>query len=74
MYERFTPFADDGWEWTMYPGDPTFDGWVYEHVDGRLTVIGVHLICRRIRLPDPNWRWICSTAACGWSWTRATRR
>jgi hypothetical protein len=55
VYERFTPFADDGWEWTMYPGDPTFDGWVYEHVDGRLTVIGVHLICRRIRLPDPNW-------------------
>lgn len=55
LYERFTPFADDGWEWTIFPGDPTFDGWVYEHVDGKLTVVGVHVVCQRVRLPDPNW-------------------
>ncbi|HEX8968044.1 MAG TPA: zinc ribbon domain-containing protein [Chloroflexota bacterium] len=55
MYERFTPFADDGWEWIVHPGEPTFDGWVYEHVDGRLTVLGVHVLCQRVRWPDPNW-------------------
>lgn len=53
--ERFTPFADDGWEWAVHPGDPTFDGWVYEHVDGRLQVVGVHVLCKRVRWPDPNW-------------------
>jgi hypothetical protein len=55
VYERFTPFADDGWEWTIHPGDPAFDGWVYEHVDAQLRVIGVHLPCKRVRWPDPNW-------------------
>lgn len=55
IYERFTPFADDGWEWIVHPGTPTFDGWVYEHVEGRLSVVGVHLECRRLKLADPNW-------------------
>jgi hypothetical protein len=52
VYERFTPFADDGWEWSVHPGDPTFDGWVY---DNRLQIVGVHVQCKRVRLPDPNW-------------------
>ena len=55
VYERFTPFADDGWEWLASPGDPTFDGWVYEHIDDKLTVVGVHLQCRRLRVPGPSW-------------------
>ena len=55
VYERFTPFADDGWEWAVHPGDPTFDGWVYENSGDRLLVVGVHVQCKRVRLPDPHW-------------------
>jgi hypothetical protein len=55
VYERFTPFADDGWQWTTFPGDAAFDGWVYENVGDQLTVVGVDLLCRRARLPDPLW-------------------
>src|SRR6266851_3724652 len=28
VYERFVPYADDGWEWVTYPGSRDFDGWV----------------------------------------------
>jgi hypothetical protein len=55
VYERFTPFADDGWEWTVFPGQLGFDGWVYETIDGHLTVVGVDLLCRRLRRTDPLW-------------------
>jgi hypothetical protein len=54
VYERFTPFADDGWEWIVGPGDPTFDGWVYQQVDDNLVVVGVHLQCSRARLANPS--------------------
>jgi hypothetical protein len=47
IYERFVPFADDGWEPTTLPGDPAFDLWVYEHVQGELRIIGVNLLSRR---------------------------
>lgn len=55
VYERFTPFADDGWEWTTFPGAADFDGWVYETVNGELTIVGVNLLCRRRQLPDAQW-------------------
>jgi hypothetical protein len=28
VYERFVPYADEGWEWVNYPGSRGFDGWV----------------------------------------------
>jgi hypothetical protein len=55
IYERFTPFADDGWEWTILPSDAAFDGWVYENIDGRLSIVGANLVCRRPRERAPMW-------------------
>jgi hypothetical protein len=48
VYERFAPFADDAWEWIAHPGDATFDGWVYDTLDGELRIVGVQLECRRL--------------------------
>jgi hypothetical protein len=28
VYERFVPYADEGWEWVTFPGAREFDGWV----------------------------------------------
>ena len=28
VYERFVPYADEGWEWVTHPGSREFDGWV----------------------------------------------
>ncbi len=43
IYERFTPFADDGWEWCVHPGDTAFLGWVHQ----KSHVIGANLLCKR---------------------------
>jgi hypothetical protein len=55
VYERFTPFADDGWEFTVFPGNAAFDGWAYEHVDGRLSIVGAHLLCKRAAAARRIW-------------------
>lgn len=55
IYERFTPFADDGWQWTSFPGDASFDGWVYGTRDGAMAIVGVRLLCTRDRLRDSPW-------------------
>ena len=26
VYERFVPYADEGWQWVTYPGSRNFDG------------------------------------------------
>src|SRR5260370_11284511 len=53
VYERFVPYADDGWEWVTYPGSREFDGWVYS-VHGRRRILsGARLLSRRAT-PDPS--------------------
>jgi hypothetical protein len=44
VYERFVPYADDGWEWTTFPGSRAFDGWL---ASGRI-LIGARLFTRRV--------------------------
>jgi hypothetical protein len=52
VYERFVPYADDGWEWVAYPGSRDFDGWVYaERPRGRV-LAGVRLLSRRARAEE----------------------
>src|SRR5438067_6788306 len=47
VYERFVPYADDGWEWVTFPGSRDFDGWIVsERARGR-TILGVKLLSRR---------------------------
>ncbi len=52
VYERFVPYADDGWEWLSYPGSREFDGWVYSVQADRRTLAGVRLACRRVSSAD----------------------
>ena len=44
VYERFVPYADDGWEWVTYPGSRAFDGWV---TSGR-TLVSARLLSQRV--------------------------
>ena len=48
VYERFTPYADDGWEWTTDPSRREFTGWVAEEHDGRREITGVNLPVHRV--------------------------
>jgi hypothetical protein len=43
VYERFVPYADEGWEWVTFPGTRDFDGWV---VSGR-TLVAARLLSHR---------------------------
>src|SRR5438067_13258926 len=48
VYERFVPYADEGWEWVTYPGSPDFDGWIYaDRADHRI-LAGARLASRRV--------------------------
>lgn len=47
IYERFVPYADDGWEWVSQPGLADFDCWTYQMRDGELVVASAHLLIRR---------------------------
>ena len=53
VYERFVPYADDGWEWVTYPGSRNFDGWVYAQETRRRMLVGARLLSRRA-LPDDS--------------------
>jgi len=46
LYERFVPYADDGWEWVTFPGSREFDGWV---TSGKW-LIAARLFSRRAEL------------------------
>jgi hypothetical protein len=51
VYERFTPFADDGWEWVVHPASTNFSGWVAQELEsGRPIIAGANLLCRRVRV------------------------
>ncbi len=43
IYERFVPYADEGWEWVTFPGSRDFDGWLI----ARNSLVGVRLFSRR---------------------------
>src|SRR5216683_3611396 len=48
VYERFVPYADDGWEWLSYPGSRDFDGWLYAEHAGWRILAGARLLSRRV--------------------------
>ena len=44
IYERFVPYADEGWEWVTFPGARAFDGWI---VSDRGLIVAVRLLSQR---------------------------
>ncbi len=44
IYERFVPYADEGWEWVVHPASRRFDDWVTN--DSEVTAARMH--CRRV--------------------------
>ena len=53
VYERFVPYADDGWQWVTYPGSRQFDGWVYSERNQRRIVGAARLLSRRAMPDEP---------------------
>jgi hypothetical protein len=51
VYERFVPYADEGWEWVVFPGTREFDGWVVAPA-GR-TLAAARLLSRRVAQDEP---------------------
>ena len=47
IYERFVPYADEGWEWVIHPASRRFDSWVTGEGDARSEIIAARLLCRR---------------------------
>jgi len=52
VYERFVPYADDGWQWVTYPGSRDFDGWVYAERAHRRILGAARLLSRRALLDE----------------------
>jgi hypothetical protein len=52
VYERFVPYADEGWEWVVFPGSREFDGWVV--AAGGRTLQSARLLSRRVADDEPN--------------------
>jgi hypothetical protein len=48
IYERFVPYADDGWEWLTFPGSRDFDGWLYSDPLHPRHLTGARLLCRKV--------------------------
>ena len=44
VYERFVPYADEGWEWVTHPGSRDFQGWVSNDRGG---LMAARLLSRR---------------------------
>ena len=53
LYERFTPFADEGWEWVVHPSERDFAGWVEQEHWGDKLLAGADLLCRRVHIDPP---------------------
>jgi len=51
VYERFVPYADEGWEWVVFPGTREFDGWVA--AAGGRTLAAARLLSRRVAETEP---------------------
>src|SRR5215471_11566226 len=54
VYERFVPYADEGWEWVTMPGSRAFDGWTYADSGDRYTLAGARLLCRRVAAAEDS--------------------
>src|SRR4030081_1171601 len=54
VYERFVPYADDGWQWVTYPGSREFDGWLYSRRARRRIGAGARLLSRRAAPEEPS--------------------
>ena len=54
VYERFVPYADEGWEWVTMPGSRAFDGWTYADNGDRYTLASARLLCRRVTTPEDS--------------------
>ena len=52
VYERFVPYADEGWEWVAFPGSREFDGWVVSERAFERTILGARLLSRRAETSD----------------------
>jgi len=53
VYERFVPYADDGWQWVTYPGSRQFEGWVYSERNHRRIVGAARLLSQRAMPEEP---------------------
>jgi hypothetical protein len=47
IYERFVAYADDGWEWIVFPGSHDFEGWVVSERAHDRTILAARLLSRR---------------------------
>ena len=56
VYERFVPFADEGWEWVVFPGSPHFNGWVYSERAERRIIAAARLLSKRAAPEGPAGR------------------
>jgi hypothetical protein len=54
LYERFVPYADEGWEWLHHPGGRDFDGWLFALRDGRPILAGARLASRCVAPSEPT--------------------
>jgi hypothetical protein len=54
VYERFVAYADEGWEWVVFPGTREFDGWV-AGPSGR-TLAAARLLSRRVAQTETTQR------------------
>ena len=53
VYERFVPYADDGWQWVTYPGSRQFEGWVYSEQNHRRIIGAARLLSQRAMPEEP---------------------
>jgi hypothetical protein len=53
VYERFVPYADEGWEWVTFPGSRDFDGWVVSERAFDRTILAARLLSRRAEPSEP---------------------
>jgi hypothetical protein len=47
IYERFVPYADEGWEWVIHPASRRFDTWITGTGDERDQILAARMLCRR---------------------------
>jgi hypothetical protein len=54
IYERFVPYADEGWEWIIHPASRRFDTWVTDQRSDGDRLHAARLLCRRAEPEAPH--------------------
>ena len=54
IYERFVPYADEGWEWVIHPASRRFDSWVTGEGAAQSEIVAARLLCRRAGGETPD--------------------